>query len=207
MSHSHPIFSRWYNFTASFQERMGYAQLRKQVLAPARGRVLAVGIGPGYDLLHLPPAVESVVAVEPDATMRRIAARRAAKAGVPLEVIKSVGERLPFGDNEFDTVLSVLVLCSVDDIPAVLGEMRRVLRPDGQLLVCEHVRAADGSSLSRWQDRFAFPWSLFGGGCRPNRRTPEFFKKSGFDTSGLVEEGVDGLPPLISPHLRGLARP
>lgn len=61
MSHRHPIFARWYNFVTKFVKRSGYGELRTEVLAPARGRVLAVGLGPGYGLLHLPPGVESVV--------------------------------------------------------------------------------------------------------------------------------------------------
>jgi hypothetical protein len=85
--------------------------------------------------------------------------------------------------------------------------MRRVLRPDGRLLVLEHVRGPDGSRLARWQDRLAAPWAVFGGGCRPNRRTREALAGSGFDLAGLAEELVDGLPPLIAPHLRGTALP
>jgi len=203
----HPIFSRWYDFVTAFVERSGYGQLRERILRPARGRLLAIGLGPGYDLLHLPPAVTEVVGVDPDAVMRRIAARRAAEHGIEVQLVDAGGERLPFEDANFDTVLCSLVLCTVDDPQAVLSEARRVLRPDGELLVLEHVRAEDGSSLARWQDRLARPWSFFGGGCRPNCRTRSVFESAGFDTTGLAESRVDDLPPLIRPHLHGRARP
>lgn len=203
----HPIFARWYDFVTAFVERSGYGKLRQQVLEPASGRLLAIGLGPGYDLLHLPVAVKEVVGVEPDPSMRKICARRAADLPMPVQLVDAGGEHLPFDDASFDTVLCTLVLCTVRDPVAVLAEARRVLKPTGELLVLEHVRAADGESLGRWQDRLAVPWSIFGGGCRPNRRTLAAFDRAGFDTTDLTSERIDELPPLIRPHLHGRARP
>lgn len=203
MRHRHPIFARWYDFITAFVERGGYGELRERVLSPASGRLLAIGIGPGYDLPHLPPAVQEVVAVDPDPGMRRIAQKRARESAIPVDVVDATGEDLPFPDDSFDTVLCTLVLCTADDPMRVLTQARRVLRPEGTLLVLEHVRA-DGS-LGRWQDRLARPWAWFGGGCHPNRRTGELFGPAGFDEGGLVAETIADLPPLIRPHLHGRA--
>jgi ubiquinone/menaquinone biosynthesis C-methylase UbiE len=203
----HPIFARWYDFIAGVEERKGYGELRERALAPARGRLLAVGLGPGYDLLHLPAAVTEVIGVEPDPMMRRIAARRAAQAKVPVAIVAGQGEWLPVEDASVDTVLLALVLCSVRAAPMLLGEAQRVLRPGGEVLVLEHVRDHEGSSLARWQDRLAPAWSVLSGGCRPNRRTREAFEQAGFDVSGLTQTRIAGLPPLLAPHLYGRARP
>lgn len=134
--------------------------------APARGRLLIVGLVRGPDFRHIPPAVTSVAAVEPDPVMRRKAAKLAEKLGVRLDLRYGVGERLPFEEGSFDTVLCALVLCSVRDVDATLREIRRVIRPDGQLLVLEHVRAPEGSLAGRLQDRVAPLWSVAASGCQ-----------------------------------------
>jgi ubiquinone/menaquinone biosynthesis C-methylase UbiE len=206
-THNHPLFARWYNFITATVERKGYGELRERALSRAHGHLVAVGIGPGYDLLHLPKAVTRVTGVDPDPTMRRIAAQRASRLDLPVERVAGAGERLPLEDACADTVLLALVLCTVSDQAAVLAETRRVLRPGGDVLVLEHVRDADGSKLARWQDRLALPWAAFGGGCRPNRRTWLAFEQAGFDTTELAEARVPGLPPLIRPHLHGCTRP
>lgn len=202
---SHPVFARVYAALAPLADRGEMADLRDQALAGARGRLLMVGLGPGVDLDHLPPTVTDVVAVEPDPTMRRIAARRAARAGVPVSLLPDAGESLPLPTASVDTALLAYVLCSVQDPSRVLQEVRRVLRPEGTVHLLEHVRAPDGTRLARWQDRLAGPWSRLAGGCRPNRRTRELAAAAGFDTTGLRDTRLHPNLPLVAPHLVGTA--
>ena len=115
MAVHHPWFARFYTAFAHVAERASLARLRARTLADARGRLLVVGAGQNHDLLHLPPAVTEVVAVEPDATMRRLGRHRLATIGVPAWAVGAVAERLPLADDSVDTVLCALVLCSVDD--------------------------------------------------------------------------------------------
>ena len=131
---------------------------RAELLADAHGRVLEIGAGTGLNARHYPAAAE-VTFTEPDPAM----ARR-----VPM--LLAPAESLPFADASFDTVVSTLVLCSVSDLDRAVAEIRRVLVPDGRLLFLEHVRAADGSRLARWQDRLNPLWHAVAG-CDCNRRT------------------------------------
>jgi len=208
--HDHPVFAALYNPLVAVGERTTLGRWRSEALAPATGRLLIVGLGPGYDLAHLPPAVTDVVAVEPAASMRRIAGRRRRAGGQPerpVLLVAGVGEQLPLPDASVDSALSALVLCSVDDPVAVLREIRRVLRPGGVLCVLEHVRAAEGTRFGRIQDRAAPAWARIAGGCLPNRRTRQAFEEAGFDTSGLVDRAMKINLPLLIPHLIGYARP
>lgn len=200
----HPVFAPLYNALTWVGERTTLGRWRSEALAPAFGRLLIIGLGPGYDLAHLPPAVTDVIAVEPAASMRKIARRK--PAGQQLNLIAGVGERLPLADASVDSVLLALVLCSVDDPVAVLGEVKRVLRPGGVVCVLEHVRAADGSHLGRLQDRAASGWATIAGGCQPHRRTRTAFETAGFETSGLADRTMWVNVPLLVPHLIGAAR-
>lgn len=205
--HRHPVFARVYALLARLGEPGELGQWRTEVLSQAGGRLLVVGAGPGHDLDHLPPAVTDVVAVEPEPTLRRMAARRARRESVPVRVVGGVAEHLPLPDASVDAVLFALVLCSVDDPAAALAEARRVLRPGGTVHVLEHVRAANGSRLARAQDAVLPVWRRFAAGCHPNRRTRDLLVAAGFDTADLVDAPLRPGPPLVRPHLRGVARP
>lgn len=203
--HDHPVFARLYDWLTRAGEVTTVGRWRTEALRTATGRLLVVGLGPGHDLAHLPPAVTEVVAVEPAASMRRIAKRRASQ--VPVRLIAGVGEHLPLPDASVDTALLALVLCSVDDPAAVLAEVARVLRPGGAVCVFEHVRARDGSRFGRVQDRLARPWSRIAGGCEPHRRSRQAFEAAGYDTSALADRTLVLNVPLLAPTLIGVARP
>jgi ubiquinone/menaquinone biosynthesis C-methylase UbiE len=202
MAGNHPVFAPLYNGLAWAGERTTLGRWRSEALSPATGRLLIVGLGPGYDLAHLPPAVTEVIAVEPAAAMRRIAGRR---AGPTVRLVEGIGEQLPLPDASVDSALCALVLCSVNDPVAVVREIGRVLRPGGALCVLEHVRAAEGTRLGRLQDRCAPAWSRIAGGCEPHRRTREAIEAAGFDTSRLEDRTMYLNVPLLVPHLIGTA--
>jgi SAM-dependent methyltransferase len=163
---------------------------RAQLLAGAQGRVLEIGAGTGLNARHYPEGVE-VTFTEPDPRM----ARR-------VHMLQARAEELPFDDGSFDTVVSTLVLCSVDDLERSLREIRRVLAPGGTLLFLEHVRGAEGSRLARWQDRVAPVWRVLADGCRCNRRTLAALEAV-FETVEARDAGFR--PPLTRPVLCGRA--
>jgi ubiquinone/menaquinone biosynthesis C-methylase UbiE len=198
-----PLFPYVYRLGMPVFDRLFYRRYRREAMSHATGRLLLVGLGPGSDLLFLPAAVTSVAAVEPVAAMRRMASARARRLGIDIDVVDGVGESIPFPDNSFDSVHVGLVLCSVDDVAATLAEIRRVLAPDGRLVVLEHVRGE--GLMGRFQDLIARPWAWLSSGCEPNRRTVDAIAAAGFDTTGLRRIRRTLVPPPCTPHLQGVA--
>jgi len=203
MTRANPLFPYVYRCGMPIFDRLFYSRYRRAAISHATGRLLMIGLGPGNDLKFVPPAVTSVAAVEPAAAFRRMASRLAARHGVAVDIVDGTGESIPFPDNSFDSVHIGLVLCSVDDVAATLGEIRRVLAPAGRLVVLEHVRG--NGAVGRLQDLIAKPWSWFAGGCEPNRRTVDSIAAAGFDTSGLRTIPRTPVPFPCKPHLQGFA--
>lgn len=149
MKHRNPLFPYVYRLGMPIFDRLFYRRYRREAMSNAAGRLLLIGVGPGTDLMFLPPAVTSVAAVEPVPAMWRMAAAVARRNDVAIDIVDGIGESIPFPDNSFDSVHVGLVLCSVDDVAATLREIRRVLRPGGRLVVLEHVRGEGRSAGSR----------------------------------------------------------
>src|SRR4051794_9047345 len=171
------VFALVYDPSLSLGELAGMRRRRRRLLARARGRVVEIGAGTGLNLRHYPEGLDELILLEPEPAMRRKLARR---AGPGVQIVDAVAEQLPFADGSVDTVVSTLVLCTVDDPQRALEEIARVLRPDGELLFVEHVRA-ESPRLARWQDRLREPWQRFACGCRCNRATVELMSACGFE--------------------------
>lgn len=206
-AHHHPVFARGYALLANLAERGELARIRSQVLARAHGRLLVLGAGQGHDLAHLPAGVSEVLAVEPDPAMRRLGKGRLALAPVPAYYLSAVAEQLPLPDSSIDAALAALVLCSVRDPARAASELRRVLRPNGVLLVLEHVRAEPGSLTGWLQERVDPAWRHLSGGCHLSRPTRAVLEQAGFDTSQVVDRHLAKLMPLIDRALQGPAYP
>ena len=197
------IFAAGYDpLSAGWEKRHG-AELRRSLLTHARGRVLEIGIGTGLSLRHYPP-VDGLVAADPSEPMLRRARRRAQEAGREVEFVNAPAERLPFTDASFDTVVSMVVLCTVKDQRDALEEIRRVLRPNGQLLFSEHIRS-DDPKRARWQDRLEPIWGVVANGCHPNRRTLAAIRAAGFDFGDVAQIEQPGVPALLQPYVCGRA--
>ena len=147
---------------------------RRWVASRARGVVVELGAGTGANLPWYGD-VERLILVEPSPAMRV----RLTPAAGDAEVIDATADALPLPDASVDAVVATLVLCSVPDLPAALGEVRRVLRPGGSLLLLEHVRA-DDPATARWQDRLDPAWRRLAQGCHPNRDTVAAVAAAGF---------------------------
>jgi SAM-dependent methyltransferase len=177
---------------------------RRELLRGARGRVLEIGAGTGFNAPHYPDAVGEVVVTEPGRELLRRAEPRVAAAGRPARLVRAFAEELPFEDDCFDTVVSTLVLCSVRDQQRALAEIRRVLRPGGQLLFLEHVRAEE-PKLAQWQDRLERPWGVVAMGCHPNRATLAAIEAAGFEVTELRHGELPKSPPIVRPTIAGRA--
>ncbi len=161
-----------YDATLALAERTGLKRWRQWLCAGAEGRVLDLGCGTGRNLPLLPPGS---VGADPALDSLRRARRRAPGA----RLVQARAEALPFRAAVFDTVVSGLVFCSVDDPGAGLREVRRLLRSGGRLRMLEHVRS-EGRWRARVQDWIQPAWTRLTGGCRPNRATERAVEAAGF---------------------------
>jgi len=153
--------------------------VRATVLSAARGRVLEVGFGTGLNARHYPKGVELVV-VDDNPGMSDLATARLARAGLTARHEVVSGERLPFADHRFDTVVVTFTLCSIDDVDAAIREVRRVIAPDGRVLFAEHGLAA-APSTQAWQRRLTPLWRPLAGGCHLDRDPEALLAAGGFD--------------------------
>ena len=197
------VFSIVYDPILWVGERAGMGRRRKDLLAGASGRTLELGSGTGLNLAHYPDDLDELILTEPDAAMRRRLEQRVRRSGRSARVLAAPAEHLPFADDSIDTIVSTLVLCTVDAPDLALQEAMRVLRPGGQLLFLEHVRA-DSARLARWQDRAAEPWRRFAVGCRCNRETVALMEACGLELQ-VREASWTGVPPIVRPLVLGRA--
>ncbi|WP_261565500.1 class I SAM-dependent methyltransferase [Frankia gtarii] len=153
-------------------------EARARVAAGLSGEVLEIGFGSGRNIAHLPAGVTRLLAVEPAAVGRTLAAPRIAAAPVTVEFIGDDGQALPLPDASVDHVLTTWTLCTIPDTERALREIHRVLRPGGTLHFTEHGRSPR-PTVARWQDRLAPAWSRIAGGCHLNRRIDDLVEKSG----------------------------
>jgi ubiquinone/menaquinone biosynthesis C-methylase UbiE len=185
-------------------ERLGMARRRRDLLAHAEGRVLEIGAGTGLNLRHYPDSIEALVLTEPVEPMARALERRVARLGRRARVCLAPAEALPFADDSFDTVVSTMVLCTVEDQARAVSEIARVLRPGGRMLFVEHLRS-ETERWGRWQDRLERPWAAFGCGCRCNRRTLDVIARSPMRIEESARASWHGMPPLVRPVAIGRA--
>jgi SAM-dependent methyltransferase len=185
-------------------EAAGMRAARKALVDQATGRVVEVGAGTGLNVPHYPPAARELILVEPEPAMRRRLERRVRRSDRQAVIVDASAEQLPFADRSVDTVVSTLVLCTVEHPDRALAEIARVLRPGGQLLFIEHVRA-ESPALAWWQDRLLGPWRRFACGCRCNRATVELMRACGFEVEAS-RASWRAMPPIVRPLMRGRAQ-
>jgi ubiquinone/menaquinone biosynthesis C-methylase UbiE len=204
----HPIFARVYEKLSVQMDRAGAAEHRRALAAGLHGRVIEIGAGNGLMFAHYPPTVTEVLAVEPEPRLRATAQAAARSAPVPIYVVDALAEALPASDGEFDAAVTALVLCTVPDQQTALAEIRRVLRPGGELRFLEHVRAEQTGALRRAQKiADATVWPLLLGGCRTSRDTVAAITAAGFTVGHLDRFAFPPNGPTgpASPHVLGAA--
>ncbi|HEY2477573.1 MAG TPA: class I SAM-dependent methyltransferase [Solirubrobacterales bacterium] len=224
------LFASFYDRGLKASEENGLGEMRRALLAEARGRVVEIGAGTGVNLDLYGTEIEDLTLIEPDPHMGaklrdRLAGRASgatdtaepppdagdapasSTAGVaspPARLVTAPAEAIPFDDDTFDTAVATLVLCTVPDPTAAIAELARVLKPGGRMLFIEHVRAED-PGIARWQDRFEKPWRFMADGCYCNRDTEATLAASAFQIE-RVEQGVFPKSlPIVRPLIRGSA--
>jgi len=165
---------------------------RAKVVPRAKGRVLEIGVGSGLNLsFYDPTQVSEVMGLDPSAEMKGRARKRVAASPVPVSFVGLRGEEIPLEDASVDTVLFTYTLCTIPNPIAALGEMRRVLKPGGELLFCEHGKAPD-ADVHAFQQRLEPTWSRWCGGCHLTRDVPDLLAQGGFTVGDLNARYIPG---------------
>ncbi len=179
---------------------------REKVVPLAEGLVLEVGIGSGLNLPFYDPAkIERVIGLDPAEEMLSYARRASEALPFAVEYLTLESEKIPLERHSVDTVLVTYTLCTITDAIAALEGMRRVLRPSGRLIFCEHGRAPD-EAVRRWQRRLNPLWNRIGGGCNLNRDIPKLIESAGFRIDTLDSMYLPGTPRFAGFNYWGSAR-
>jgi SAM-dependent methyltransferase len=188
----------------------GVEPLRGELLADVRGRVVEIGFGTGSNLAHYPrEGIEELVAIEPAEGLAELAKERldrwTRETRIPTRLTVASGTRpIDLETGTFDVAVITFVLCSVRHPEAMLAEARRLLRPQGRLVIAEHVAAPRG--LRRRAQRVARPvWKTLLAGCDPLTDARASIDRAGFDGSTLEDRRLD-LPWLVRTGLVGTTR-
>ena len=171
---------------------------RKKVVPQAAGRILENGMGSGLNIpFYDPSRVEFVWGLEPSRGMRRKAQRNLDAAPFEVKWLDLPGEEIPLDDDSADTILLTYTLCTIPDWHAALLQMRRVLKPGGVLLFCEHGKAPD-AGVRVWQDRVNGIWGKMAGGCNLNRPIPSYLEQGGVKIADMETRDVPSTPKIAA---------
>ncbi len=205
---NHPLFARTFHWLSRRDETAGQREFRREALEGLTGRVIELGAGNGLNFEHYPTTVTEVIAVEPEPFLRQRANEAASGANVPVRVVDGAADALPVEDASCDAAVASLVLCTVPDQAVALAELKRVLRPEGELRFYEHV-VSQQPHFARFQRAAdATIWPFVAGGCHAARDTLRAIERAGF----LVEHcrRFDFRPtPIVAPatpRILGIAR-
>lgn len=168
---------------------------RERAISGAEGRVLEIGIGSGLNLPFYSPHVREILGLEPAPRLLAMARRAASRSSLPVRLIEGSAEAIPLEDHSIDTVITTWTLCTIPEAVGALGEMRRVLRPGGQLLFVEHGRAPE-ASVRKWQDRLTPLWKRISGGCHLNRPIKTLIETAGFGIAQIETGYIRGPKPM-----------
>ena len=182
---------------------------RGKVVPLAEGLVLEVGIGSGLNIpFYDAGKVSKVIGLDPSPELNEMAekvvAKTAAENGLDVEIILGSAEAMPFPDDHFDSVVITYTLCTIPDAEAANLEIRRVLKPGGKLIFCEHGLAPD-AGVAKWQGRIDPIWGKIAGGCHLNRDIPELITGAGFTIETLEQMYLPSTPKFAGYNYWGVA--
>lgn len=178
------------------------ARLRADWIPQARGEVLEIGIGSGLNLPFYSGQVKRVFGVDPSLELQQMAKKRADNEMDVTFLSQSAEQALPLPDASIDTAVMTWTLCSIPKPHEALYQMRRVLKPGGQLLFIEHGRSRD-SGVVAWQERLTPAWRIIAGGCHLNRKVDELLSRAGFRITTLNNFYMAGPRPMTYTLSRG----
>jgi len=175
------------------------------VVPLAEGVVLEVGIGSGLNLpFYDTSKVTKIWGLDPSEELSLIAKQTAEKLNLEVGFVSSGAEDIPFSDDHFDSVLVTYTMCTIPEVIRANIEIKRVLKPDGKLIFCEHGIAPD-KNISKWQSRVDPIWGMIAGGCHINRNIPKIIEESGFKIVEMEQMYLPSTPKIAGYNYWGSA--
>jgi ubiquinone/menaquinone biosynthesis C-methylase UbiE len=185
--------------TAVFRDK------REHIVKLAQGVVLDVGAGSGHNFPYFDASrVSKLWALEPSEGMRKLAGIRQQQLNIDMEWLDLPGEKIPLPDNSVDTIVLTFTLCTIPDWQTALQQMHRVLKPQGQLLFCEHGLAPD-IAVQQWQQRITPLWKKCAGGCHLDRPIVDLLRRTGFTIQQLESDYLTDVPKIAGYVSYGIA--
>jgi ubiquinone/menaquinone biosynthesis C-methylase UbiE len=179
---------------------------RDKIVPLAKGIVLDIGIGSGLNIpFYNKSNIDHLYGLDPSEELLKIAKPLAKKNELEIEFLQCGAEAIPLPDQSIDTVLITYTMCTIPDIKLSNSEIMRVLKPEGQLLFCEHGLAPD-KNIAKWQRRINPIWSKIAGGCNLNRDIPKLITSSGFKISNMEEMYLPSTPKFAGYNYWGVAK-
>ena len=178
---------------------------RKKVVPLAKGVVLEVGIGSGLNIpFYNKNNIEKIIGIDPSEELNVLAKRVADDNGIQIDFLINGAEDIDLPDNSVDTILITYTLCTIPNLNKSMSEMKRVLKPGGKFIFCEHGIAPD-INIIKWQRRINPIWGIFFGGCNINRNIPKIISESGFNISNLNQMYLPSTPKIVGYNYWGEA--
>ena len=179
---------------------------RDKIVPLAKGIVLDVGIGSGLNIpFYNKSKIDHLYGLDPSDELLKIAKSIAEKHKLEIEFLECGAEAIPLPDNSIDTVLITYTMCTIPDVELSNLEIMRVLKPEGQLLFCEHGLAPD-TNVIKWQRRINPVWNKIAGGCNLNRDIPKLITSSGFKILDMEEMYLPSTPKFAGYNYWGVAK-
>ena len=179
---------------------------REKIVPLAEGIVLDIGIGSGLNIpFYNKSKIDYVYGLDPSYELLKIAKTIAKKNEFEIKFLQCGAEAIPLPDNSIDTVLITYTMCTIPDVELSNEEIMRVLKPEGQLLFCEHGLAPD-SNIIKWQKRINPIWNKIAGGCNLNRDIPKLITSSGFKILNMEEMYLPSTPKFAGYNYWGIAK-
>ncbi|MDG2061707.1 MAG: class I SAM-dependent methyltransferase [SAR86 cluster bacterium] len=179
---------------------------REKVVPLAKGEILEIGIGSGLNIpFYKTSGVKRIWGLDPSEELNVMAKKVADQSDLEVKFLLSGAEQIPLPSNSIDTILITYTLCTIPEVEAAVKEMNRVLRPEGELIFCEHGRSPDENIL-KWQDKINPYWNVIGGGCNVNRDIPRLIESAGFSIRQMESMYLPGTPKVLGFNYWGSAR-
>jgi len=200
------LFSYFYDSVMDASEQACLQQWREELLKKVSGNVLEIGSGTGANLKFYSSDIKQLILSEPDKNMRKQLMNKTADwPNLNIKVTSSTAEQINADDASFDFVVSALVCCSVVNLDATLNEIKRVLKPGGNLVFMEHVAAKAGTRRRKWQQRLRVPLATVANKPALNRETENAIENAGFIINNITRESMRKAIPVARPTIRGTA--